>query len=104
MTDEQTRQSNQTSSDTPLSQFMYHQRRAAEESIKALAGWIPQEVRTHGKAAGKEFLQSFKVLLEGVASDVEREVNRMRSTDDERSDDASGPSTTGRNKVKVEVS
>ncbi|MBX3080656.1 MAG: hypothetical protein KF716_03415 [Anaerolineae bacterium] len=106
MTDEQTTQATPNSEENPLEKFLYHQRRAAEAGAKALAGWIPPEVREHTKEAGKEFLMSFKVLVEGAASVMEREANRMRNAaeghDSGRAGD--GPSTTGKTKVKVEVS
>jgi hypothetical protein len=107
--DEQKQQTGQPSQDasdkTPLESFLYHQRRAAEEAAKALAGWIPPEVREHTKEAGKEFLLSFKALVDGAASTMEREMNRMRNADgDTGKEGGAGPSTTGKNKVKVEVS
>ena len=45
---------------------------------------------------------SFKVLIEGAASMVDHEINRMQSS--KSSTSSSGPSTTGKSKVKVEVS
>jgi hypothetical protein len=104
MTDEQTTQVTPNSEENPLEKFLYHQRRAAEAGAKALAGWIPPEVRENTKEAGKEFLLSFKVLVEGAASTVEREMNKMRNAANASNDKGDGPSTTGRTKVKVEVS
>jgi hypothetical protein len=85
---------------SPLHQFVSHQRKAAEEAGKAFASLLPPEFRTHGRAAKEEFLTSFKVLVEGVSAVVDREMKRTQPT---KSDD-SGPSTTGKTKVKVEVS
>jgi hypothetical protein len=91
-----------TASDkSPLENFVEHQKRAAEEAAKALNALIPPDFRTHGRAAKKEFLTSFKVLVEGVATAVDHELNKMHST---KSDGSDGPSTTGKTKVKVEVS
>jgi hypothetical protein len=90
---------------TPLEAFVFHQRRAAEEAAKALAGWIPPEVREHTKEAGKEWLLSFKALVDGAASTLEREMNRMRQSPEAKdAPKGDGPTTTGKTKVKVEVS
>jgi hypothetical protein len=85
---------------SPLHGFIAHQRKAAEEAGKAFAALLPPEFRTHGHAAKEEFLTSFKVLVDGVSAAVDREMKRAQSS---KSDD-SGPSTTGKTKVKVEVS
>src|SRR4051812_21368386 len=88
---------------SPLNEFLTHQRKAAEETFKALDALIPPDFRTHGRAAKEEFLTSFKVLIDGTAEAIERELNRMRSTQP-GSGSGDGPSTTGKSKVKVEVS
>jgi hypothetical protein len=88
-------------SGSPLKDFLKHQRNAAEETYKAFESLVPPDFRTHSRAAKKEFLLGFKTLLEGVGEIVDREVNRARSAAD---DSGSGPSTTGKTKVKVEVS
>jgi hypothetical protein len=89
---------------SPLNEFLTHQRKAAEETFKALDALIPPDFRTHGRAAKEEFLTSFKVLIEGTAEAIEQELNRMRSTRPESGSGGDGPSTTGKSKVKVEVS
>jgi hypothetical protein len=86
---------------SPLKGFIKHQRVAAEEAAKALKGFIPPEVRTHGRVAKEEFLMSFKVLVEGVSEVVDREINKMQSN---KSSAGNTSSTTGKTKVKVEVS
>jgi hypothetical protein len=87
----------------PLGDFMYHQRRAAEEASEALKALIPPDFRTHCRTAREEFLQSFKVLVDGVSSTVDTELNKIRS---KRADDSENdrPSTTGKTKVRVDVS
>src|SRR4051812_46618155 len=90
--------------DTPLGEFVNHQRKAAEEAYKAFEALVPPDFRTHGRAAKEEFLMSFKVLIDGAAESVERELNRMRSKGTDTGSGGSGPSTTGKSKVKVEVS
>jgi hypothetical protein len=84
---------------SPLYDFFDHQRKAADEACKAFESLIPPDFRTHSRAAREEFLLSFKVLVEGMAKLVDEELNRMRSTPSS----GSGPSTTGKTKVRVEV-
>jgi hypothetical protein len=87
----------------PVGDFMYHQRRAAEEAAEALKALIPPDFRTHCRTAREEFLQSFKVLVDGVSSTVDTELNRMRSKRADGSE-SERPSTTGKTKVRVDVS
>ena len=84
---------------SPLHAFISHQRRAAEETGKAFASLLPPDFRTHSHAAKKEFLTSFKVLVDGVSDIVDREMKRSQSAQS-----STGSSTTGKSKVKVEVS
>ena len=84
---------------SPLNEFITHQRKAAEEAGKAFAALLPPEFRTHGRAAKEEFLTSFKVLVDGVSAAGDREMKRSQST----TGSDSGPSTTGKTKVKVDV-
>jgi hypothetical protein len=89
----------------PLGDFMYHQKRAAEEAAEALKALIPPDFRTHCRTAREEFLQSFKVLVDGVSSTVDTELNKMRSKRTEDSESGGQrPSTTGKTKVRVDVS
>ncbi len=84
-------------SESPLRAFVTHQRNAAREVCQAVEALVPPDVRTHSREARKEFLLSFKSLLEGVSEIVDNEAKRSKPGD-------SGPSTTGKNKVRVEVS
>ncbi len=90
----------------PLQEFLEHQVNAAQETVKALQALVPPDFRTHSRAARKEFLLSFKVLLDGAMTTVERELNKSRQSGDSETPatSSSGPSTTGKSKVKVEVS
>ena len=92
-------ESEKTEPTSPLHQFVEHQRKAADEACQAIEALIPPDFRTHSRAAREEFLKSFKVLVEGVAGAVDNELNRMRSNPSS----GSGPSTTGKTKVRVEV-
>ncbi len=87
-----------------LNRFFHHQRKAADEAIKALCSLVPPDFRTHSRAAGKEYVESYKVLLNGLVQALDREWNRMRGGVRPESADSSGPSTTGKAKVKIEVS
>jgi hypothetical protein len=100
--EQQDRPTGEQAKGTPLNEFVTHQRKAAEEACAALNALIPPDFRTHGRAAKEEFLTSFKVLVDGVATMVDQELNRMRTSSSGGS--GGGPSTTGKSKVKVEVS
>jgi hypothetical protein len=94
---------------TPLEGFIFHQRRAAEEAVRAVDSLIPDSFKNHARESAKEWLTSFKVLVEGAASNLEQELNRMREprqkpADKNQPKSGSGPTTTGKSKVKVEVS
>ncbi len=87
---------------TPLRDFVEHQRKAVDEACQALSALLPPDFRTHSRTAREEFMLSFKVLADGVAAAVDRELNKMRTSPSSGS--GGGPSTTGKSKVKVEVS
>ncbi|MEP7284386.1 MAG: hypothetical protein ABI947_01300 [Chloroflexota bacterium] len=91
------------SSKSPLHTFASHQRKAAKEACQAIDALIPPDFRTHGRAAREEFLLSFKVLIDGASAAVENELKKAQANR-AASDSNSGPSTTGKTKVKVEVS
>lgn len=89
---------------TPLAAFVYHQRRACEQAFQALSALIPPDFKEHSREAGKEFVTSFRVLIEGVSEAISRELNRMRGPAQFGGEGSgSGPATTGKTKVKVEV-
>lgn len=78
--------------------FLDHQKKAMEEAGKALEALFPPEVRTHGRAAVNESIEGFRVLVNSVLDDIKVQVNK---TEDAASE---SPKTTGKNKVKVDVS
>jgi hypothetical protein len=84
--------------------FLEHQSNAAQETVKALQGLLPPEFREHGRKAREEFLESFKVLIDGIQETVNHEMDKAKAAR-EKSDGGNndGPSTTGKSKVKVEV-
>ncbi|MBN2472851.1 MAG: hypothetical protein JXN59_19155 [Anaerolineae bacterium] len=74
--------------------FVRHQKEAAHEAKLAFEALVPEGTRVHGKAAKRAFRKAFKVVLEEISE-------RLEFAEDE--DDAP-PSSTGPNKVKIEVS
>lgn len=84
---------------SPLETFIYHQRKALEEAGKALDALLPDGFKSHGSEAGREFVKSFKVLVDAAITEIEKATSRVtvEGEDDDR------PSTTGKTKVKVQV-
>ncbi len=87
---------------TPIEEFLYHQRRALEETGKALEALLPDGFRTHGANASKEFTKGFRVLVDAAMDELGKAKKEGSAATDDESDD-SGPSTTGKTKVKVQV-
>ena len=93
----------------PLEQFVEHQKKAIEESVKAVDALLPEGFKTHGEAARKEFFKGFKVLVDAAISELEkanREFEKQRkATQPGASADGGNdkPSSTGATKVKVQV-
>jgi hypothetical protein len=84
----------------PFETFIYHQRRALEETGKALEALLPDGFKEHGGEAGKEFVKGFKALVDAAIVEIEKATTRAEEVAD---DDDNPPSTTGRTKVKVQV-
>ncbi len=80
---------------TPFEKFLFHQRRAVEETGKALEALLPEGFREHGSEASREFIKGFRVLVDAAIAEIEKAV--------EEDDDDDKPATTGKTKVKVEV-
>jgi hypothetical protein len=85
----------------PFDQFVYHQRKALEETGKAIDALVPPGFKEHGAEAGREFAKGFKVLVDAAISELERMSKEMERRQQEAGNDR--PSTTGPNKVKVQV-
>ncbi len=79
-----------------LEAFMRYQCEAAREARMALEALIPEGTRSHGKAAKRAFRKAFKVVLQDLARRIE--------LPEEEKGPGRPPSTTGKAKVKVEVS
>lgn len=84
---------------TPFEEFLYHQRRALEETGRALEALLPEGFRTHSNKASQEFTKGFRVLVDAAMD----ELKKASAKKAEEEGDDSGPSTTGKTKVKVEV-
>ena len=60
---------------------------------------MPPGFKEHGAEAGREFVKGFRVLVDAAITELEKmskEMEKNRTDDDH-------PSTTGPNKVKVQV-
>jgi hypothetical protein len=82
----------------PFEEFLFHQRRALEETGKALEALLPEGFRTHSSEATKEFTKGFRVLVDAAMDEIKKASQKSESGSDD--DDTS---TTGRTKVKVQV-
>lgn len=97
----------QDKDDSPLEQFFYHQRRALEETGKALDALLPPGFKEHSAEASREFARGFRVLVDAAIDELkavsEREEAKANTKTDDDDDDDDRPSSTGKTKVKVEV-
>ena len=101
MTDEQTTPEQEAPKKArPLDEFVDHQKRALDETGKAIESLLPPEFVKHAKEAQKEFVAGFKVLADTVIDEMEKVSKKTEST---ASSDDDKPSTTGKTKVKVQV-
>lgn len=88
---------------TPVEEFLYHQRRALEETGKALEALLPEGFRTHGSQASKEFTKGFRVLVDAAMQELKKAKPEDADPNMDTGSDDNGPSTTGKTKVKVQV-
>ncbi|MDX1995407.1 MAG: hypothetical protein SF029_23690 [bacterium] len=86
---------------TPFEEFLYHQRRALEETGRALEALLPEGFRVHSNQASKEFTRGFKVLVDAAMDEMKKASKKAENTAQDADDDR--PSTTGKTKVKVQV-
>ncbi len=107
---------------TPMERFFYHQRRALEETAKALESLLPPGFKEHATEASKEFAKGFRILVdatidelkkvsekdeepvvpvEAVDTSIEEVVDEI--IEEEKKDDEPRKPTTGKTKVKVKV-
>lgn len=84
----------------PLETFVEHQRKAIDETGKAIEALLPEGFVKHGKEASKEFVAGFKVLVDAAINELEKVA---KQTQKPKADDDDQPSSTGKSKVKVQV-
>lgn len=99
--------------ENPLKLFLEHQKRAFEETGKALDALLPEGFKRHSKEARREFLRGVSVLVDAAVIELEKaskEADRVFKRMQQRSPEEPTPppapprpSTTGPQKVKVEV-
>ena len=85
----------------PLDEFVEHQKRALDETGKAIESLLPPEFVKHSKEAQKEFFAGFKLLADTFIEEMEKVAKKTEAA--AQSDDDDKPATTGKTKVKVQV-
>lgn len=95
---------------TPMERFFYHQRRALEETGKALEALLPPGFREHSTEASREFTQGFRILVDAAIDELKKVSEKEDAETEERiaklesnDDDDDRPSSTGSGKVKIDV-
>lgn len=83
--------------------FLYHQRRAIEETGKALEALLPEGFRSHSKQATNEFTTGLRVLVDAAIEEIKKANEGAKKVSVEMDEDDDKPSTTGKTKVKVQV-
>ena len=88
---------------TTFEEFLYHQRRALEETGKALESLLPDGFRTHGTNASKEFTEGFRVLIDAALKELKKAKRNEAVGEDEPDDESGKASSTGKAKVIIPV-
>ncbi len=63
---------------TEFENFVDHQKKAFEEAGKALEALIPPEFMTHTKAAFKESVEGFRVLVNATLDAISTEIDKAK--------------------------
>lgn len=102
---QQTPPEDQDTMKAAFDEFMEHQRRAFEESGKAIDALMPEGFKEHSAVARDEFRKGLKVLVDATIDELEKLTKIEPKSEDNADDDndKEPPSTTGRTKVKVQV-
>jgi len=107
MTENENPQADETNPRSPFEAFLFHQRRALEETGRALEALLPKDFRDHGAQATREFTKGLRVLMEAAVDEVKKAADKMReqqaAANPEAAEDGETPSSTGSTKVKVQV-
>jgi hypothetical protein len=93
----------QTEFSRVVGEFIEHNRRALDETGKALDALLPPDFKEHSGNAQKEFRKGLKVLVDYTIDELEKMTKADAPKPETDEDDAPPPSTTGRTKVKVQV-
>lgn len=96
-------ETDETAPRSPFESFLYHQRRALEETGKALESLLPEGFREHGAQATKEFTRGLRVLMDAAVDEVKKAAEKVREQSDKATDGADGDSPAPTGKVKVQV-
>ena len=91
----------ETRKPTTLEEFVEHQKRALDETGKAVEALLPPEFVKHAKEAHKESFAGFKLLVDTFITEMEKVAKQAETKKSQDDDDK--PSTTGSTKVKVQV-
>ncbi len=101
---------------SPLEQFIFHQRRGLEEFGKAMESLLPPGFKEHTQAAGNEFASGFRILIDAAIDEIKK-ASEMEDPDGpmaaeaqerqaranlEKEEDGDADSASGRIKVEVE--
>jgi len=98
-----TPETEETSPRNPFETFLFHQRRALEETGKALEALLPEGFREHGANATREFTKGLRVLMEAAVDEVKRAGDKMKSDGSPEATESDDEGGTGATKVKVVV-
>jgi hypothetical protein len=111
---------NDTPTDTAMERFFYHQRRALEETAKALEALLPPGFKEHATEASREFAKGFRVLVDATIDELKKVSEKDEDDEKPKNDETAEPKaeivieteevdglpkpkTTGKTKVKVKV-
>jgi hypothetical protein len=107
---------------TPMERFFYHQRRALEETAKALESLLPPGFKEHATEASREFSKGFRILVDATIDELkkvsEKEEEPAKTVEaaeatieaaveevieEEKKEEVARKPSTGKTKVKVKV-
>lgn len=107
----------ETPTGTPMERFFYHQRRALEETAKALESLLPPGFKEHATEASREFAKGFRILVDATIDELKKVSEKdeepaatveVTASDADTPDETAEtgeprPATTGKTKVKVKL-
>lgn len=102
MTENNIPETEETGSRSPFETFLFHQRRALEETGKALEALLPEGFREHGAQATREFTKGLRVLMEAAVDEVKKAAEKVGEKDGAEGESADSATATGKVKVQVE--